>query len=232
MATRIIEPLQVDSYNGVEDWIERVDQAINCAIIQHNVEEKERPTFASSLLLANIGQSGYKVLKSYCAPRKPNELAYADLVKLLQDNLVPKLNTVSEGYLFNQMRQEPGEGLSLYISRLKEKANLCNFDTFYDRMVKDRFIFGLRDGKIRSYLLTKSEKDFDTASKVLALAIEKESALTANTAMSGSSNSANFVKKNNSSGKQFQKGGLTNLLVTTNSLAPTSLVMVNVLGVL
>ena len=70
-------------------------------------------------------------------------------------------------------------------------------------MAKDRYIYGLKDAKIRSYLLTNNDGDVNTAAKVLALAIEKESALTANTTMSGVS--AHFVKKIQQSGKSHQK---------------------------
>ena len=59
---------------------------------------------------------GYKVLKSYCAPDKPAKKTYNDLVKLLTKNLAPALDAVSEGYRFNLMKQESGEGLSLYTS--------------------------------------------------------------------------------------------------------------------
>ena len=194
MATRIIEPMIVDS--GVEDWIERLDQAIACAIVRDKVtDNEEKEKFSVSLLLSNIGQAGYKVLKSYCAPAKPSEKKYDELVTILTDNLAPKLDAVSEGYLFNQLKQEPGEGLSLFMSKIKEKANLCDFGNFYDRMVRDRFLYGLRDTHIRSYLLTKS--GLDTAAKVLKAAMEKENAQSANSAMStGASSSTHFVRKN------------------------------------
>ena len=95
------------------------------------------------------------------------------------------------------------------MTRVKEKANLCEFGTFYDRMVKDRFLYGLRDTNIRSYLLTKP--GLDTSAKVLKEAIAKENAMSANSAMSGQGSSTNFVRKNfnkprsGSGGQNFQK---------------------------
>ena len=203
MATRIIESMAIDK--GVEDWLERVDQAIECCCTQEKVTGDNKGKYSVSLLLANIGPAGYKVLKSYCAPAKPKDKTYKELTELLSTNLAPKLNSVSEGYMFNQIKQEPGEGLSIYMSRVKEKAHLCDFGTFYDRMVKDRFLYGLRDTNVRSYLLTKT--GLTTAAEVLKEAMAKENAMSANSAMSGSS--TNFVGKNcvrsGSGGQKFHK---------------------------
>ena len=200
MATRIIEPMQIDK--GVEDWIERLDQAIECACTQDKVTGDNKGKYSVSLLLANIGPAGYKVLKSYCAPDKPKDKTYDALTELLSTNLAPKLNSVSEAYLFNHLKQEPGEGLSIYMSRVKEKAHLCDFGAFYDRMVRDRFLYGLRDTHVRSYLLSKT--GLNTAALLLKEAVTKENAMSANSAMSGSS--TNFVGKNfNRSGSGGQK---------------------------
>jgi len=104
MATRIIEPMMVDK--GVEDWLERIDQAIVCSCTQDKVTGADIEKYSVSLLLANIGPAGYKVLKSYCAPEKPKDKKYQELTELLSTNLAPKLNSVSEGYLFNHIKQE------------------------------------------------------------------------------------------------------------------------------
>ena len=108
--------------------------------------------------------------------------------------------------MFNHIKQEPGEGLSIiYMSRVKEKAHKCDFGAFYDRMVRDRFLYGLSDSNVRSYLLSKA--GLDTAAKVLEAAVAKENAMSANAAMSGSS--TNFVGKNcnrpGSGGRRFPK---------------------------
>jgi hypothetical protein len=57
MATRIIEPICVDK--GVEDWIERIDQAISCSCKQEKVVEEDAvEIYLVSLLLSNIGPAG------------------------------------------------------------------------------------------------------------------------------------------------------------------------------
>ena len=72
MATRIIEPLVLSDPNHIKDWLERIDEAIDCQILQHGIAENKQARMKVSYLLANIGQAGYRVLKSYCAPDMPN----------------------------------------------------------------------------------------------------------------------------------------------------------------
>ena len=103
-----------------------------------------------------------------------------------------------EGYLFNQLKQEPGEGLDLFMSRIQAEANLCDFGTIYDQMVKDCFLCGLRDPKIQSYLLSLT--GMDTAAKVLTSAKEKENAQSESVNTDKSGESAHLVSKTNSSG--------------------------------
>ena len=57
MATRIIEPMVVEK--GVEDWLERIDQAIQCACTQDKVTGDDNiEKYSVSLLLSNIGPAG------------------------------------------------------------------------------------------------------------------------------------------------------------------------------
>ena len=59
MATRLIEPMMVDK--EVDDWLERMEQAIQCSIVQEKITNAdEKNSYAVSLLLSNIGPLGTK----------------------------------------------------------------------------------------------------------------------------------------------------------------------------
>ena len=195
MATRLIEPLSVDDPNLIKDWLERIEEAIGCQVMQHNIHEDNKARMEVSYFLSNIGQVGYRVLKSYCAPDNPNAKTFAQLKKLIIDNLAPTPTPLSEGYAFSNMKQEIGESCSMFMARLKEKAANCVFGDLYDRMVKDRFIYGLRDQKMRSQLLNKA--DLTTAAAVLTEVIRRESMDAANQVMSSSVNSIKMQGKSN-----------------------------------
>ena len=158
MATRLIEQLCLDSDpSTVDNWLERLENCIEIAILNledklpENADEKAQKiaNIKRSYLLSSIGPACYKLLKSYCTPDNPNQKTYDELKKTLQDNLAPRPTTVAEQYRFNLIKQESSESISLYMARVKETASTCGFGGFYDQMVRNRFICGLRNEKIR-----------------------------------------------------------------------------------
>ena len=182
MATRLVEPLDVTNPDNIPSWFERLECAIDVQIVEHKIDEDKQEKMKVSYLLSNIGSEGYRVVRSYCAPDLPTTKTFADLKKVVSDNLAPTPQPLTQGYAFSSMKQEPGETVSMYMARLKERATYCDFGGLYDRMVKDRFIFGLRNEKIRASLLNKS--DLDTSAKVLTEVIKRESMQDANQTMS------------------------------------------------
>ena len=199
MATRIIiENLILDDDpHTVENWIERLDQAIDIAIF--NSEDKlptdaglktaKINTIKRSYLLSSLGPVSYKLLKSYCCPAKPETKTYDELTKLLKDKLSPKTNKVSEQYRFNLLKQGSSESISLYMARIKEAATTCGFAEQYDVMVRNRFISGLSSEKIRTALLSDATDD-TTSDTMLEKALSKEQASQSNSAMT----SVSFVR--------------------------------------
>lgn len=67
------------------------------------------------------------------------------------------------------------EQLKDFIIKLKKSATNCKFETFLDVMLRDRFIFGVKDTSVQLMLLMESTKNekltFEEASK-LTLATE------------------------------------------------------------
>ncbi len=188
MATRLIEHLNAnsDDQNTVRNWISRLESAMEIALFtnadQLPTDEGEKTTMVNSLkknyLLSCIGPVGYQYLKSYCAPAEPSTKSYVELIKLLQDNLAPTPNKIAEEYKFTLLKQESGESLSSFYSRVKNDATTCDFGDKYDHMVRNRFIYGLRDTSIRKSLLSADDKL--TAQQVFDKAVAKERASLSN----------------------------------------------------
>ena len=163
--------------SGVAEWLERLEHTIEIMILREKIsltDDVEKDKFMVSSLISNIGPSGYQVLKSYCTPSSPKDKKFEELVKLLSDNLATSdSSALSEAYEFANMTQDAGENLGTFMSRLQLKANLCDFRALYDRMVRDRFLHGLRDKEIRLYLLAQKD-GITTSVDVLSKAMEKE----------------------------------------------------------
>ena len=218
MATRLIEPLNIDALdaNGVRNWIERLGSAIEISLFTNGdqlpTEEGPRAAMIGQLkknyLLSSVGQMGYKYLRSYCAPTEPADKTYEQLIELLKQHLAPAPKHISEQYKFSLLKQDSGESLSSFMSRVKEAATTCAFEGLYDRMVRDRFICGLWDSKIRTSLL--SGEDDMTSNQAFEKAVIKEKATQSSNQMTGKQpvhsvkHSRGSEKPNNERGKFVQ----------------------------
>ena len=206
MATRIIENLIIDNDDPhvVDNWIERLECAVEIAMFSNDdklpndqeqkkakVEEMKR-----TYLLSCIGASSYKLLKSYCIPEVPSAKTYKDLVDILKTKLAPGTNVVSEQYKFSQIKQESTETLACFMARVKESASACAFQTQFDSMVRNRFITGLRDDKIRTSLLSEAKAD-TTSEQIYEKALVKQRANQSSRDM----NNVNSVRYSSSSSK-------------------------------
>ena len=90
------------------------------------------------------------------------------------------------------LKQNSGESLSSFMSRVKEAGHTCNFGALYDQMIRNRFISGLRDSQTRSSLLSLAEDEM-SAEKAFEKAITKERAKETSQFMAGNSN-VNYVQ--------------------------------------
>ena len=102
------------------------------------------------MLLSKIGPDGYRMLKAYLAPDLPSKKTYEELQTTIREQFASTTSVISEAYKLSQMKQEASESLNMFMSRVKLKASKCEFGTSYDRMVRDKFISGLRSEKLRA----------------------------------------------------------------------------------
>ena len=107
--------------------------------------------------------------------------------------------------IFTGMKQNPNESLAMFMSRLKTKAAKCDFGELYDRMVRDRFLYGLKEERLRAHLINK--KDLTTSAQVLTAAVTKEQMDSASHEMSASSSKINWTDQR---GKSKYKGSNSN----------------------
>ena len=114
-------------------------------------------------------------LISLCEPEGFHGKNIDELLALIQNFYNPRKNVILERFEFNKNKQEVNEPVKDFIIKLKKSATNCKFETFLDDMLRDRFIFGVKDTSVQLMLLMESTKNekltFAEASK-LALATE------------------------------------------------------------
>ena len=194
---------ELDPTQCIEDWLERFEALVEVNKVYVEADAADKPAKKRALLLSLIGPQCYRLLKSYLAPDLPSAKTYAEIKACLTTNLAPKTSAISEAYKLSQLKQETSETITVFMSRVKLCASKCNFGTSYDRMVRDKFICGLKSEKIRAALIndTAVETSQQAFTKALAREANDSAAQTMRTP------NVNFVYKNKKNkNKNFQSG--------------------------
>jgi len=127
-----------------------------------------------SSFISIIGPALFTTLKDLLHPKKISEVSYDDMVKILKAHFVPKCNITYERFVFYKRLQKEGESILEYSCQLKKLATKCNFGSFLNEALRDKFLCGLRSSTIQSKLL--AEGDSLTFENALELALVVENA--------------------------------------------------------
>ena len=167
----LIEPLNTQGAH-IHEWTERFELTVSLQpAIMACTEADAKNELKAKYLLSCIGEDGYCLLKASMAPEKLTDKTYNDIVKAIE-SLAPKHSAISESYKLQRIKQEPSESLTIFMSRLKEVASKCDYGASFDRVVRDKFICGLRAEKLRAHLI--NDDKIKTASDALTKAIARE----------------------------------------------------------
>ena len=113
--------------------------------------------------LTSIGSKTYNVLRGLLAPVIPSSVKLTDLVTTLRDHYEPKLIVIAERFHFHKREQPEGEGVAAYSAALKNCSEHCTFGTFLEKVLRDRFVCGLRSRQIQKRLLAEKSLTWKTA---------------------------------------------------------------------
>lgn len=110
-----------------------------------------------SVLLSIIGPTTYSILRSLMAPDTPQSKSLDALIKALKNHYDPKPIIIAERYHFHLRNQSSTEFPADYIAELRRLVTSCEFGSFLDEALRDRFVCGLRSESARRKLLTESK---------------------------------------------------------------------------
>ncbi|XP_050521685.1 uncharacterized protein K02A2.6-like [Daktulosphaira vitifoliae] len=144
--------------DDIGEYIERLEQFF----VLNDVQKTKKV----ASLLTFIGHDAYSVLKKLTYPKSPKELIYKELISKLKVHYSPEINEISERYKFHKEDQKEGQCIVEYIVELKSKAQNCNFGAFLEEALRDRFVFGVRESKLRALLLKESKLTFASACQI------------------------------------------------------------------
>ena len=164
---------------------------------------KNKPARKKALLLHYAGEEVFDIFDTFSEEKKggEDEAGYVTLKKSLADHFEPKRNLDFETVKFRQAKQEPGENVDAFCTRLRQLASTCDFADL-PRELKTQILWGCTSSQLKRRAL----RDEMTLDKLLELARALELSDIQAKAMeqSTSGESVNFVKK--SGQKKFSHG--------------------------
>ncbi|KAH0822303.1 hypothetical protein GEV33_000488 [Tenebrio molitor] len=165
---------RVEEFNAnADDWTiyqERLDQYFAANKITEG-------KIQVATLISLVGAPTYKLLRDLCYPDLPKSKTYAELCQLLVKQYSPQVSEWRERIKFYDLQQEINESISEWYARIRSASVNCNFGAQLTEVLKNKFVVGLRKGKILDRIC--EEPTTEELSKLVSTAQRKESVLEA-----------------------------------------------------
>jgi len=117
-------------------------------------------------LLSSIGKETYNTLRNLLASNNPRTTAWEDIVSTLKTHFEPKSLVIAERFVFNRRQQETDESVADYVAALRKLSIHCDFGTFLNDALRDRFVCGLKSEAMQKKLLVEAELTFTRAIEI------------------------------------------------------------------
>lgn len=105
------------------------------------------------------GARVFETVLALITPKKPTEVTFDEIEKILTKHFSPKPNEISVSFKFYKCDQKRDESVAEYIANLRTLSSWCNF-TDLERMLRDRLVCGMRDAKLQYELLKKDKLSY------------------------------------------------------------------------
>ena len=130
-----------------------------------------------SLFLHYVGDPTHNLLSSLFWPNllTDENVKYADLTHKLDLHYDTTKNIMASTYEFYTCHQKPGQSFLKWKTELRQKLSSCEFSTSKlrnkpeDRALRDMFLIGARNPKVRQALLKESDPDLKTVEEIFRL---------------------------------------------------------------
>ncbi|ETW97619.1 MAG: hypothetical protein ETSY2_44310 [Candidatus Entotheonella gemina] len=107
-----------------------------------------------AVLLTVIGSKTYDTLWSLLAPTLLRDKTFPELLVILKEHFDPKPLVIGERFHFYRRNQKANETVAEFLADLWKLNIRCEFGTFLDQALRDRFVCGVRNNAIQKKLLT------------------------------------------------------------------------------
>lgn len=142
-----------------EDWTEYVER-LEHFFLANGIDDADK---RRSILLSVCGAKTYKLMRNLASPRKPGELTFGELVKLVQDHHCPKPSVIVQRFRFNKLSRKSGQSVAQFVAELHQFSEHCEYGQLLEDMLRDRFVVGINDERMQRCLLKEATLTFKRA---------------------------------------------------------------------
>ncbi len=124
-------------------------------VLVTGIAEKDKKIQAPTLL---------SVLGSECRHVYRHNLNLSEVIlDALEKYFKPAKNIMYDRYLFRCCKQEEGKSIDTFVTRLREKAAVCEYGQLKDEMIRDKIVPGIANKSPKRRLLREKELTLVTA---------------------------------------------------------------------
>ena len=146
--------------NTSENW-RRFKQQFDIYITASGCEKKD-DAVKIAILLNFAGEDAIEVFNTFQFA-EGDEKKLDKVLEQFEQYCNPRKNVVFERHQFWQITQEDSETVDQFITRLKNKAKSCEYPPPVDDMLRDKFVFSIRDLQVKERLLREEKLTLEKA---------------------------------------------------------------------
>ena len=84
----------------------------------------------------------HQLIRNLCAPVKPADKEYQDLIKLVKDHYSPR---IVQRFKFNMRSRQSHETIATFVAELGKFSEFCNYGDMLEDMLWDRIVCGINN---------------------------------------------------------------------------------------
>ena len=170
------DPVSFSSGNAARNWQDFVEQLQ--WFLAGTESNSKSDAVKIGIMLSHAGKEAREIYKTLPWDSPEDNMKFDKVLEAFKDYCQPRKNILYERYKFWSLKQQDGETVDAYLTRLKLQIDHCEYnkegwpDAVKTETVRDKFVFGLRDDSLKERLLQESNI---TLNKLVALAQRTES---------------------------------------------------------
>lgn len=139
-------------HEDIDDW-NTYEEILEQYFIVNAINDKRKSAF----LISFIGTNAYKTLRDLCHPIAPKEKTFDELCELMRKQFSPHVAIFRERIIFYNAQQNHGESVTSWFAHVKKLSTNCKFGENLEEILLNKFITGMRPGKILDRLCEENE---------------------------------------------------------------------------